>query len=611
MKNHEKMILSASGWRKVFALSGDEEDTTKEISPEDSALMAAAAASFCLFLEEKGYAPDKGQFIAIGTDTRPTGPAIADQLLRYCIHKGYPVVFPGAVAAPELMAYARDDKTIGAFIYVTASHNPPGHNGLKFGLSDGGVIGGDDSSHLISLFKAICSDSSAMKRALETADGCPVQKLTAVKKGMINEKKKAYHCYFESLKGTVTSGKDEKEVARIFSLIRRSAETRPLGILGELNGSARTTSIDGEFLKEAGLLVRLEGTIPGNIEHRIVPEGESLEPAKKLLTSLRKEHPEYLIAYVPDNDGDRGNIVFAEKSGLCRALEAQEVFALSLLAELSYYRWLEEYRGDSSSPSEKKLAVAVNGPTSMRVDYIAEAFSADVFRAEVGEANVVNLARNLREKGYAVPILGEGSNGGNITHPSAVRDPLCTVFALAKLILIRDDLHCKGLFHRWLEATGQEHLYDEDFSLTDIIDTLPAFSTTSAYESRAVLKLGSFDHGRLKSAFEELFIQEWEQRRTELSREFGIESWEEHQYEGTEDRQGTGSLYRSGSETGGLKILFLDKDGKDTACIWMRGSGTEPVFRILADCRGRNPEQESYLLDWLRSMIEKAYGLIE
>jgi phosphoglucomutase len=52
----------------------------------------------------------------------------------------------------------------------------------------------------------------------------------------------------------------------------------------------------------------------------------------------------------------------------------------------------------------------------------------------------------LREKGYIVRILGEGSAGGNITHPSAVRDPLNTVMALVKLLSVRTKAEKKGLF---------------------------------------------------------------------------------------------------------------------------------------------------------------------
>ena len=105
-------------------------------------------------------------------------------------------------------------------------------------------------------------------------------------------------------------------------------------------------------------------------------------------------------------------------------LKAQEVFSLSVLAEVAY----QEFTG------KKNIAVAVNCPTSMRIEEIAGKFNAKVFRAEVGEANVVNLAAEKRHEGFDVRICGEGSNGGTITYPSAVRDPLNTIFAINKLL---------------------------------------------------------------------------------------------------------------------------------------------------------------------------------
>ena len=55
------------------------------------------------------------------------------------------------MAAPEIMAYARgvagaEREDAAGFVYVSASHNPRGHNGLKFGLGDGGVLGAADSA---------------------------------------------------------------------------------------------------------------------------------------------------------------------------------------------------------------------------------------------------------------------------------------------------------------------------------------------------------------------------------------------------------------------------------------------------------------------------------
>lgn len=36
----------------------------------------------------------------------------------------------------------------------------------------------------------------------------------------------------------------------------------------------------------------------------------------------------------------------------------------------------------------------------------------------------------------------------------------------------------------------------------------------------------------------------------------------------------------------------------------MRGSGTEPVFRILCDVKGNNPQLEAELLEWETSMLQ-------
>ena len=40
------MILSASGWRKVFAISGDEQDVNPRISDDDKSISIAAAKVF-------------------------------------------------------------------------------------------------------------------------------------------------------------------------------------------------------------------------------------------------------------------------------------------------------------------------------------------------------------------------------------------------------------------------------------------------------------------------------------------------------------------------------------------------------------------------------------
>jgi phosphoglucomutase len=405
----------------------------------------------------------------------------------------------------------------------------------------------------------------------------------------------AYRDFSESV---ISDSSDPEIRSTRLADLRSACGRRPVGILGELNGSARGVSIDRDFLESLGARVTLINHRPRNIVHRIVPEGRSLNLCRDELEALHAREREYSLGYVPDNDGDRGNIVYIGRDGRAAILEAQTVFALVALAESA---WLE-YSGAIAGGA--KVAVAVNGPTSMRIDEICRTFGIYIFRAEVGEANVVGLAAGLRRKGYIVRLMGEGSNGGNITHPAAVRDPLNTLGSIIKLLSLRSDGARKGLFEIWCERSG--HPYREDFTLSDVLDSLPEYVTTSAYEDRALMKISSTDNKGLKAAYEAIFVKDFPAKRRELSQRWGIESWEEINTEGGIERSGFGPDFRSGEHRGGLKILFSDAAGNHAAYIWMRGSGTEPVFRVLADVKGNRPELEAYLLDWHRSMIERA-----
>ena len=72
-----KMITSASGWRKVFAVSGDENDNTEKISENDEILAGICAEVFADYLIEKTENP----LVILGHDTRPTGKAIGEAIL--------------------------------------------------------------------------------------------------------------------------------------------------------------------------------------------------------------------------------------------------------------------------------------------------------------------------------------------------------------------------------------------------------------------------------------------------------------------------------------------------------------------------------------------------
>jgi len=605
----DKMILSASGWRGIFSIHGNEEDTTEKIDYAHRIISAAAAFAFSGYMRNISASSANSQkaLVLLGTDTRPTGRAIVDAMIPVLLASGCNVQYAGITAAPEIMAWARKRGSSGAavgFIYISASHNPIGHNGIKFGLADGGVLAAEETAKLIVNFRSFFEKDGFINKIESLVSSADAEVIQKVYSGCTEAKKEALNAYYDFCNNVAWGDSGGVCANGISAVIKDSIAKQPLGIVCDFNGSARTVSVDREFFTALGLKFECINGEPGQIVHRIVPEGESLEPCRLLLEKAHERDASFTLGYVPDCDGDRGNLViWDDLINKARSLEAQEVFALACVAELSYLVLTGGLSYDNGKPVVK-AAVAVNDPTSMRIDRIAEAFGVSVFRAEVGEANVVGLARRLREEGYVVRILGEGSAGGNITHPSAVRDPVHTVLAIVKLLALRSNAGESGLFKIWCERSGQEEKYRDDFTLADIIASLPQFVSTSAYSESAVLRINTKDHALLKDRYQKIFLREWEEQKNELKMRFGIYGWEAIAYNGMNEKRNPARFGEAGK--GGFKICFKDGAGREIAFIWMRGSATEPVFRIMADTEDFDKKFERFLLDWQRRMIAEA-----
>ncbi|MBN2875188.1 MAG: phosphatidylglycerol lysyltransferase, partial [Spirochaetales bacterium] len=400
-----------------------------------------------------------------------------------------------------------------------------------------------------------------------------------------------------------------REQERELDTLSEAVTTRGVSILADMNGSARSLSIDSDFLSSLGVSFTAINNTPRRFAHRIVPEGESLEPCRLALKKAREHDPSYEFGYVPDCDGDRGNFVYwNDDDGEAYSLEAQDSFALAVLAELAT-TVANASRDGKAAP---RMAVACNDATSLRVEAIAGAFGARVFRAETGEANVVGLARSLREQGYEVRVLGEGSNGGVITHPASVRDPLNTTTAILKLLYLRDleddAKRAPGPFRLWLERTGRADDYHEQFAMCDVLASLPRFATTSVFEPRAALTVRTRNHAALKGAYEPLFRAAWPVIAAELEPVYGPLTWQAYASAGSGEHELTGGFAESG--TGGLRIVFYDGQGVPAGFLWMRGSGTEPVFRIMADLRGDDGTLESLVLERHTALVREADSLV-
>lgn len=642
------LILSPSGWRGVFA--GHDEDISEPISPAAHYVVARMARTFADFLKKESgkHKP----VLALGIDTRPTGPAIAETMIRIFLACGIDVRYAFICAAPEIMAWTSQSNAAGqnqgtdwfntgldGFCYVSASHNPVGHNGVKFGLKDGGVLSPQQSNLLLASLKegmgtpediaslqalsgsispsacgrifAECSQNKrlalsaytlfsrrvmAAENTVPVALGSAVQPPAVPPAAVLPQAVQPVAVLPAEQAGHAELKAEEASLDAVASAIRQHG----IGIIVDMNGSARSLSIDLDFFSGLGADIQAINERPRQFAHRIVPEGESLEQCRRALEAAHQADDRYVMGYVPDCDGDRGNIVIWDDGiGAARSLEAQETFALAVLAELAC---LEHKRLLADHPPEK-LAVVGNDATSLRADTIAAAFGASMQRAETGEANVVALARHLRDSGQTVRILGEGSNGGVITHPASVRDPLNTIGALLKLLALRGTEDAPGPYQLWLERSSQARLYSPDYSLADIVASLPAAVSTSVFESRAALKVQTKNPLAIKERSRLKFAENWPEIMALFAAQFGPVEYN------TLVSRGTAEFCIQPDQdcgAGGLKFLIKNKREKAVGFFWMRGSATEPVFRIMVDVAAARPDLEERLLGILTNIVRSA-----
>ncbi len=624
----QAMVLSVSGWRKVFA-EGGEEDEGEEISASDQLLTVAAATVYADFLENRLVAEDLGEDVGdeigeegrtadgkskrretigkilLARDSRPTGETLLVLLSAVLRRRDIPLIDLGCAAIPQVVALNSQSER-GGFLYCSASHNPVGFNGLKMGFGSSGVAEGVIAKKLISQFQTLVESyepipANRLASIAVELFSSPLERI-GTRESDVEKSKESYRRLTEEI-----FFRDSSKRALIERRIEEFTKENPPAVVSEFNGSARALSIDTELFEAFGFRTYRYNDTPGVFSHAILPERESLEPACELVQRVAKSQNGVVLGYVPDCDGDRGNLVYySHKRKKSVPLQAQEVFSLCALSETLFRLWLEE---------KAPLGVVCNGPTSQRIEAALSPLGVRVERCEVGEANVVQRAYELEREGFTISLLGEGSNGGSILLPSLVRDPLNTVLSLLRLLVLgSDDSEKQGLVSLWAQKDPNifDHLkrtnktLSDPFTLDEIIAMLPSYTTSETSDPMGMVRGITGSHQAIKNHYESIFEIRWREEFKEEWRERGVETYRFVQTEGVEQRIGRGDSFRSGKMSGGLKVELLDNKGGLLGFLWLRGSGTEPMWRILVDFVGECEEWATHLLKCQREMIESA-----
>lgn len=326
-------MASVSGVRGIFGES---------LNP---AIVQKYSASFGLYQKQ---AHGKGK-IVIGRDSRTTGVAMLNCIVSALLSVGLDVVDLGIVSTPTVLLAVEQSDAVGG-IAITASHNPPEWNAMKFVDADGMFLAPVRAAEFLQMVDSeinwvdwqnigtLYQDDLATQRHIDQILAIPYLDLQQIR-------------------------------ARKFKVV-----------LDSVNGAGGMIS---PFLLEAlGCeVIQINAAPTGIFAHPAEPLNQNLYQ----LEAAVKEHKADL-GFATDPDVDRLSIV--SEQGKCIGEELSLVLCQCFV--------LPKHPGD----------IVVNLSTSMLSDDVAAKFGVKVHRTKVGEINV-----GKKMQAVDSPIGGEGNGG--------------------------------------------------------------------------------------------------------------------------------------------------------------------------------------------------------
>lgn len=313
----------------LFGTSGIRGIYGSEVTPELSLKLGRSLAAFLKM--------SKGKKVVIGHDQRKSSPALSHAIISGLNECGADTLFGGLSPTPSI-AYAT--KVLAdAGVSITASHNPPEYNGIKFWNKDGSGFSREQEGQIESLLSVDLSGPDKDAEAGEIGEG-------------IKENINSHH---------------------IEAILKRVKNLGGLKVVVNCNcGSA--SAVAPELLKNLGCKVTAifsepDGSYRPGVEYRASRIGDwgKIVDMKKTIKAVRKEKADIGICY--DGDADR---VFVIDS------EGKPVSGDDLMCVI-----VGRLKGD--------IVTIVDA--SMSIEEVARG---KVYRTKVGDVNVSNEVKNRK-----------------------------------------------------------------------------------------------------------------------------------------------------------------------------------------------------------------------
>jgi phosphomannomutase len=319
------------------------------------------AQSAMLYAAQFGIFSGRGK-IVVGRDSRKTGLAMFQAITAGLISVGCEVIDLGIVSTPTTLLSVKDLQAAGG-ICITASHNPPEWNAMKFVGCNG-----------LFLFPEVSEEFLAsMKREVRWSDWQNIGKLTS------------------------DSNATKRHIDKILSIpylnLEEIRQRRFKVVIDSVNGAGGLVS--PLLLKELGCeVIEINSEPSGDFSHPAEPLNKNLTQLEQAVSDNNAD-----IGFATDPDVDRLSIV--SNAGKCIGEELTVA-----LAELFIL-------------SKKCGNIVVNLSSSMISDWIAEKHGVHVVRTKVGE---INIGKKMLET--QSPIGGEGNGGVICPEVNYTRDAL-------------------------------------------------------------------------------------------------------------------------------------------------------------------------------------------
>jgi phosphomannomutase/phosphoglucomutase len=351
--------MSGKKEKRLFGTNGVRGIVGKEMTPDLAMKIGMALAS------------ERSGTIAVGRDTRTSGPALTSAVKAGILACGCDVVDLGILPTPALQYLVSRHFDAGAMI--TASHNPPEYNGVKAIDTDGTEMSDEES---IRLEERIFGEDFAIRDW----------------KG-VGRETQAPHLVAEYIDAVVAAFPERAGDGMVV-------------VVDPGSGPAAIST--PEILRRMGCRVhtinaQMDGTFPGRLP----------EPSPEGLINLAALVLETGADFGVAHDGDADRAVFIDEKG--RYVEENEEFAL-------IQRFVcRDRQGTVVTPvSTSRLAEAVAEETGCHVAY-----------TPVGS---IYVARTMRAGGDGVVFGGEGNGGLIFPSHQYCRDGAMTAAAMVALL---------------------------------------------------------------------------------------------------------------------------------------------------------------------------------